>query len=260
MAFILPLPGSAGAQGGTGETAFSRLPWEDGDGVILTQGWFGCNPSHCIGNGLQYATDWNGSFPVVMATEGAATCQFLSGGGWGNTILVARSDGLVDRYAHLDSCPFVNQHVEQGDFVGANSLNTGCFQSNGKPCGFHLHFQVENTAGQSQSFPLSGIAEIPESTVGNTYTSDNAGPGVNDAGNLIALNNIYTVHANLGHFFCVAARDRLWRGAVHLLRRQPLGERPALLRGRLGVIYGHLAVALQLLAELGGPRPAGLID
>ena len=61
---------------GNGSVRCERLPWLDGQSLVLTQGQFGCNPTHCVLNGLQYATDWDISgaptFPIYAVAEGDA--------------------------------------------------------------------------------------------------------------------------------------------------------------------------------------------
>ncbi len=199
----------AGAEEGNGATEVSRFPWKDGTSVTLTQGWFGCSPSHC-NPGTQYAMDWGGSFEVIMVSEGDATCV-TGGAPFGNSILVERSDGIGDdRYAHLAACPAgLPKHVEQGEDLNAISSNTGC-----PGCGLHLHFHVEN-GGANFPHALSGIGDFcdkvdPDNGCytahrGTPYKSDNAGPGDATPDVDPPKTPIYTAYTNLGHFLCPPA-------------------------------------------------------
>jgi len=84
---------------GNGSVRRERLPWVDSQSLILTQGQFGCNPSHCVDNGLQYATDWDISgaptFPIYAVAEGDATCTEDNAGGWGFRVLVQRTNSIL---------------------------------------------------------------------------------------------------------------------------------------------------------------------
>jgi murein DD-endopeptidase MepM/ murein hydrolase activator NlpD len=77
--------------------------------------------------------------PVKAALGGTVVTIYAGGGfnfGWGNDIVVAHSNGLSTRYAHLSRVNVsVGQTVEQGQIIGVSG-NTG------RSTGPHLHFET----------------------------------------------------------------------------------------------------------------------
>ncbi len=192
VATVSVLPRDAlAAQSGDGQPHIARLPWLATEGRVLTTGWGGCTSfgSHCPGNPDQYAVDFAAAgspsppFNAYAATESdVASCQDTSTGG--HIAVVTRIDGKTERYVHLAGCPSAGTHLEQGDLIG---LADG---SGSSSTGAHLHFELRNTSsGPTVKFELSGLenkfcafalrAQCGGVTYqGQTYTSDNAGPGV----------------------------------------------------------------------------------
>lgn len=192
VATVSVLPRDAlAAQSGDGQPHIARLPWLATEGRVLTTGWGGCTSfgSHCPGNPDQYAVDFAAAgspsppFNAYAATESdVASCQDTSTSG--HIAVVTRIDGKTERYVHLAGCPSAGTHLEQGDLIG---LADG---SGSSSTGAHLHFELRNTSsGPTVKFELSGLenkfcafalrAQCAGVTYqGQTYTSDNAGPGV----------------------------------------------------------------------------------
>ncbi|MGB2694971.1 MAG: hypothetical protein WBD55_07275, partial [Dehalococcoidia bacterium] len=213
---------------GDGAVRYNRLPWLTGTTEVLTNGWGGCYGcySHCSTNPIdRYATDWGpaggGTFGIYVVSEGAATCDNLNDG-FGFVVRVNRTnDALYDRYAHLPSCPFTGTfHYEQGEFIS----NAG--QSGGAE-GIHLHYQRESgtrASPVSETFCHSGLCNFCDHTIGgfctgsydnDNFVSDNAGPGVNAAGNLTAWSEIGTAYESKGHYLaalggCSGASQGAW--------------------------------------------------
>ena len=139
---------------GNGSVRANRLPWLAGDVKNLNQGWFGS-----FSHSGQFATDWDGEFFVLTASEGSAICKQLDGGA-GNHIELTRNDGLVEHYMHLKFCPIPETpatHYEQGDVL-AISWETGCV----RPC-IHLHYEVTTTGGTSVTHSLSQFDDFTHS-------------------------------------------------------------------------------------------------
>jgi hypothetical protein len=108
-----------------------------------------------------------------------------------------------DRYAHFPSCPWSSKHLEQGDFI-QEAGHTGDVLPP-EPAGIHLHYQKENSSGQSVSGCLSQFCDFSDASYAyDTFISDNAGPGVNSPTpvDLTAWNKIYVAHGNIGHYLC----------------------------------------------------------
>lgn len=125
----------------------------------------------------------------------------------GNVVMIDRAgDGNYDRYAHLPSCPFTGmKHFEQGDFIS----NAG---TTGNSSGIHLHYQLEDSTGQSLSYSLSGWSDFTNATYGDptsssgcledechAFVSDNAGPGVGAPASIAT--KIRSTYVFLGHLF-----------------------------------------------------------
>lgn len=180
--------------------------------MSFTQGWES-PPTEGTHQG-QFATDWakagNVTFPVYAAREGDATCGNFSDG-FGNRVDVTRSDGKVDRYAHLPSCPFSSVHLEQGSFVSMSG-KTGC-DVPPNPCPIHLHFEVFSSGGTSIRHNLSQFTNWDDVRVhrtddeGNAYhhhhpaVADSAGPGV-DVSNVFGAIFMWQRYKDVGHFSC----------------------------------------------------------
>ena len=195
---------------GNGSVQISRLPWLAGDQVFYTQGWN--SPEGQGSHQGQYATDWaaasNASYAIYSVTEGDATCT-PNDGGWGNRVDITRIDGKVERYAHLASCPFTSKHLEQGAFVAWSGGSGGV--------DVHLHYEM---MGPSEAHCLSQFCDFDDDTTHrecddgdpchhhHPAVADNAGPGVNAAGNLAAWNNIELAYANIGHYLC--GQNKAW--------------------------------------------------
>ena len=103
--------------------------------------------------GFHYGIDYGNSrgTPVMAAASGViikvvSNCvegKTSCGGRYGNYVVIAHSNGLVSRYAHLSSASVhVGQEVKQGQKIGGLG-NTG------RSTGPHLHFQVENSSGST---------------------------------------------------------------------------------------------------------------
>lgn len=82
--------------------------------------------------------DFNGETgdPVYAATDGRVQYAEFNYGGYGNLIMIMRSDGTQTRYAHLHKIK-----VKKGDRVSAGQL-IGTIGSTGNSSGSHLHFEV----------------------------------------------------------------------------------------------------------------------
>ena len=82
--------------------------------------------------------DFNGDKgdPVYAATDGRVQYAEFNYGGYGNLIMIMRSDGTQTRYAHLDKIK-----VRKGDRVRAGD-RIGTIGSTGHSTGSHLHFEV----------------------------------------------------------------------------------------------------------------------
>ena len=82
--------------------------------------------------------DFNGETgdPVYAATDGRVQYAEFNYGGYGNLIMIMRSDGTQTRYAHLDKIK-----VRKGDRVRAGQL-IGTIGNTGNSTGSHLHFEV----------------------------------------------------------------------------------------------------------------------
>ncbi len=209
----IALPGETAAHtptgltlAGDGSARQNRMPFSENEAsMFLTQGWN--SPPGLGSHQGQYATDWakagNASFTVWAATEGDATCT-QSGTGWGTYIDVVRSGGLIaERYAHLALlCPFSGtRHVEQGDLLAWSS-------DTGSPGVVHLHYEVF-AYGQSTNHCLSQFCNFDDVYIHRNpehhhhpAVADNAGPGVNNEGNLTAWGKIQTAYTSLGHYLC----------------------------------------------------------
>lgn len=192
---------------GDGTVQHSRLPFLENASIELSQGWGG-QTSHT--GSVYYGSDWanhGSTFMIYVVTEGDATCT-VNDPSWGNYVIVDRINSpYFDRYAHLPSCPFTSQHLEQGDalsFAGAT----------GNVTGVHLHYQKETSGGSSVSGPLSGWTSFDDGLYGDgppncgsspndchAFVSDNAGPGVNPS-SLSAWIYIRAWYVNLGHLIC----------------------------------------------------------
>ena len=83
-------------------------------------------------------TDFNGETgdPVYAATDGRVQYAEFNYGGYGNLVMIMRSDGTQTRYAHLHKIK-----VRKGDRVSAGQL-IGTIGSTGNSSGSHLHFEV----------------------------------------------------------------------------------------------------------------------
>ncbi len=180
-------------QAGLGDVTENRYPWRDGESRKFTQGWNGS-----FSHSGQFATDWGNDgagFDVVAATEGDAVCTEWDGiSSTGTRVDIAAIDGATESYFHLASCDFSAKHVEQGEKIGPAG-NTG-FST-----GIHLHYVRGGSHCLSTRCDFYGNGDFL------WYESDNAGPGVNDAGDLPAWNAIRTVYTNLGHYLCGEAWD-----------------------------------------------------
>lgn len=82
--------------------------------------------------------DFNGETgdPVYAATDGRVQYAEFNYGGYGNLVMIMRSDGTQTRYAHLDKIK-----VRKGDRVSAGDL-IGTIGNSGDSSGSHLHFEV----------------------------------------------------------------------------------------------------------------------
>jgi murein DD-endopeptidase MepM/ murein hydrolase activator NlpD len=82
--------------------------------------------------------DFNGETgdPVFAATDGRVQYAEFNYGGYGNLIMIMRSDGTQTRYAHLDKIK-----VTKGDRVSAGQF-IGTIGNTGDSSGSHLHFEV----------------------------------------------------------------------------------------------------------------------
>lgn len=82
--------------------------------------------------------DFNGDTgdPVYAATDGRVEYAEFNYGGYGNLIMIMRSDGTQTRYAHLHRIK-----VTKGQRVSAGEL-IGRIGSTGDSSGSHLHFEV----------------------------------------------------------------------------------------------------------------------
>lgn len=82
--------------------------------------------------------DFNGDTgdPVFAATDGRVEYAEFNYGGYGNLIMIIRSDGTQTRYAHLHKIK-----VDKGDWVNAGDL-IGTIGNTGNSSGSHLHFEV----------------------------------------------------------------------------------------------------------------------
>lgn len=210
----MPDQAAAATYYGTGGIEIARLPWLSGENVLLSTGWGGCTfaGTHCAGNADQYAVDWaespSANFWTLAARERNVT-SCVSTSSAGHVLTVTKSDGLRDKYLHLQSCPSAT-HVEQGDFL---AIADGSGTSSSGP---HLHFEKINSSGQSLTFNHSGITNFCDHTIagfcsgnfgGHFFVSDNAGPGVNTAGNLSAWGKIHDSYMSKGDYTCGWAWD-----------------------------------------------------
>ena len=82
--------------------------------------------------------DFNGETgdPVYAATDGRVQYAEFNYGGYGNLVMIIRSDGTQTRYAHLHRIK-----VAKGERVEAGQL-IGTMGSTGHSSGSHLHFEV----------------------------------------------------------------------------------------------------------------------
>lgn len=82
--------------------------------------------------------DFNGDTgdPVYAATDGRVQYAEFNYGGYGNLVMIMRSDGTQTRYAHLDKIK-----VKKGQRVSAGQL-IGTIGNTGDSSGSHLHFEV----------------------------------------------------------------------------------------------------------------------
>lgn len=82
--------------------------------------------------------DFNGDTgdPVYAATDGRVEYAEFNYGGYGNLVMIMRSDGTQTRYAHLHKIK-----VKKGQRVSAGQL-IGRIGSTGDSSGSHLHFEV----------------------------------------------------------------------------------------------------------------------
>ena len=196
---------------GDGSVRQNRMPFLSTESqMFLTQGW-----NSTVSSGThefpQYATDWakagNVTFAIYAAREGNATCGNFNDG-FGNRVDVTRTDGKVDRYAHLPSCTFSTAHLEQGSFVSMSGDTGGDYV-------VHLHFEVFSSGGTSISHNLSQFFNWDDVTKHRNPShhhhpavADNAGPGVNLAGNMSAWLKIKAAYQDKGHFLCGA--NKAW--------------------------------------------------
>lgn len=82
--------------------------------------------------------DFNGETgdPVYAAIDGRVQYAEFNYGGYGNLVMIMRSDGTQTRYAHLDKIK-----VKKGQRVSAGEL-IGTIGNTGDSSGSHLHFEV----------------------------------------------------------------------------------------------------------------------
>jgi murein DD-endopeptidase MepM/ murein hydrolase activator NlpD len=82
--------------------------------------------------------DFNGDTgdPVYAATDGRVQYAEFNYGGYGNLVMIMRSDGTQTRYAHLHRIK-----VDKGQRVSAGQL-IGTIGNTGDSSGSHLHFEV----------------------------------------------------------------------------------------------------------------------
>lgn len=94
--------------------------------------------------------DFNGDTgdPIYAATDGRVQYAQFNYGGYGNLIMIMRSDGTQTRYAHLDSLK-----VRKGDRVRAGEL-IGTMGSTGHSTGSHLHFEVRVGSALTPTNPV----------------------------------------------------------------------------------------------------------
>jgi murein DD-endopeptidase MepM/ murein hydrolase activator NlpD len=99
---------------------------------------FGYRSDPFTGGGAMHAgLDFKGPIgtPILAAADGRVTFAG-SQGGYGNTIEITHSNGLVTRYAHLSGFnATVGTEVKRG-------VQIGRMGSTGRSTGSHLHFEV----------------------------------------------------------------------------------------------------------------------
>ncbi len=140
---------------------FYRYPWTQSVSMTRTQGWGDCAPSHCSGNGLYYAVDWDdgsGNWPVLASNAGTIRCNSVNDGineTFGNYITVYNSvANQTAMYAHLVNCSFLFGNGQP--FAGTQGQGLASAGETGSAQGVHLHFHV--STGDTWDDPQTTVA------------------------------------------------------------------------------------------------------
>jgi murein DD-endopeptidase MepM/ murein hydrolase activator NlpD len=120
------------------EAALAGVPTSMPAAVGLMSSGFGYRSDPFTGGGAMHSgLDFKGPIgtPILAAADGKVSFAGWQGG-YGNTIEITHSNGLVTRYAHLSGF-----NVSLGQDV-ARGVQIGRMGSTGRSTGSHLHFEV----------------------------------------------------------------------------------------------------------------------
>jgi murein DD-endopeptidase MepM/ murein hydrolase activator NlpD len=120
------------------ENALAGIPTSMPAAVGLMSSGFGYRSDPFTGGGAMHSgLDFKGPIgtPILAAADGKVTFAGWQGG-YGNTVEITHSNGLVTRYAHMSGFA-----VSLGQDV-ARGVQIGRMGSTGRSTGSHLHFEV----------------------------------------------------------------------------------------------------------------------
>jgi murein DD-endopeptidase MepM/ murein hydrolase activator NlpD len=158
------------------ENALAGIPTSMPAAVGLMSSGFGYRADPFTGGGAMHSgLDFKGPIgtPILAAADGKVTFAGWQGG-YGNTIEITHSNGLVTRYAHMSGFT-----VSLGQDV-ARGVQIGRMGSTGRSTGSHLHFEVRiNGAAINPMKFLEANPDVLEiqAIAGNRLTGGASGAG-----------------------------------------------------------------------------------
>jgi murein DD-endopeptidase MepM/ murein hydrolase activator NlpD len=158
------------------ENALAGIPTSMPAAVGLMSSGFGYRSDPFTGGGAMHSgLDFKGPIgtPILAAADGKVTFAGWQGG-YGNTIEITHSNGLVTRYAHMTGFT-----VSLGQDV-ARGVQIGRMGSTGRSTGSHLHFEVRINGAAIN--PMKFLEANPDVLEIQAIAGNRPGSGASAAG------------------------------------------------------------------------------